>query len=266
MSRKPTERYHWAWHRAVRMFCQRALLKAVIATEVRVTVEGERNVEGLQGPFLVVANHSSHLDAATMFTYLPYSLTRDLATATAGDYFYNNPVRSNLVGLFFNSYPVDRGVRKSKNSGLSVSLLRSGVPLLIYPEGTRSRNGTMAPFKPGAAALCISRHVPALPVALVGIRQAMPHGNVLPVPGRPEVHVVFGKPMWAEQGETAVKFAERIREQVATMHDQTALATGFPRIIDYQREALEAKSAAADDEAGDGTVEPEPDSRSDKES
>src|SRR5690606_26914120 len=70
VSRKPSDRYHWAWHRAVRYVCQRFILRTVIGAEVKVTVEGERNVEGLQGPFIVVANHSSHLDAATMFTYL----------------------------------------------------------------------------------------------------------------------------------------------------------------------------------------------------
>ncbi|NLT30814.1 MAG: 1-acyl-sn-glycerol-3-phosphate acyltransferase [Propionibacterium sp.] len=240
-------------------------MRPVIRALTRIHVHGKRNLRTLAGPYVVMPNHNGHLDTPVVHSSLPYRLSKYLATGAAADYFFTHWWRAAPTALFFNAFPIERtGMRNRK--GLAGGLLSKGVPLLIYPEGTRSRNGTMAPFKPGAAALCISRHVPALPVALVGIRQAMPHGNVLPVPGRPEVHVVFGKPMWAEQGETAVKFAERIREQVATMHDQTALATGFPRIIDYQREALEAKSAAADDEAGDGTVEPEPDSKSDKES
>jgi len=218
MSRKPTERYHWAWHRAVRYVCQRFILRAVIASAVRVTVEGERNVEGLQGPFIIVGNHSSHLDAATMLSSLPYSLTRDLATATAGDYFYNNPIRSNLVGLFFNSYPVDRGVRKSKNSGLSVSLLRSGVPLCIFPEGTRSRDGVMRSFKPGAAALGRALRVPVVPVAIVGAHEAMPVGRNWPKPGRLPVKLLIGKPLRVRAGESLADFNARVEGRVRAMY------------------------------------------------
>jgi len=218
VSRRPTDRYHWAWHRAVRRICQRVILKAVIAAEVSVTVEGERNVEGLQAPFIVVGNHSSHLDAATMLSYLPYSLTRDLATATAGDYFYNNKIRSNLVGLFFNSYPVDRGGRKSKNAGLSVSLLRSGVPLCIFPEGTRSRDGVMKSFKPGAAALARALRVPVVPVAIVGAHEAMPVGRNWPKPGRPPVKLLIGKPLRVRAGESLADFNARVENRVRAMY------------------------------------------------
>jgi 1-acyl-sn-glycerol-3-phosphate acyltransferase len=218
MSRKPTDRYHWAWHRATRFVCQRVILRAVVDAEVRVSVEGERNVEGLTGPFILVANHSSHLDAATMFTHLPYSLTRDLATATAGDYFYNNPARSNLVGLFFNSYPVDRGARKSKNAGLSVSLLRSRVPLLIYPEGTRSRDGVMKSFKPGAAALGRALRVPVVPIAIVGAHEAMPVGRNWVKPGRPPIKLLIGKPLRVRAGESLADFNARIEGRVRAMY------------------------------------------------
>ncbi len=217
MSRRATDRYHATWHRAVRFVCQRVLLRAVIAAEVKVTVEGERNVEGLHGPYIIVANHSSHLDAATMLTHLPYALVRDLATATAGDYFYNNPVRSNFVGFFFNSYPVDRGARKSKNAGLSVSLLRSGVPLLIYPEGTRARDGVMKSFKPGAAALGRALRVPVVPIAIIGAHEAMPVGRNWPRPGRPPVRLLIGKPLRVRAGESLNDFNARVEDRVRAM-------------------------------------------------
>jgi len=55
--------------------------------------------------------------------------------------------------LFFNGYPIDRGKDKESKKrnvrGMSAALLDAGVPLLIYPEGSRSRTGAMAPFKPG---------------------------------------------------------------------------------------------------------------------
>ena len=70
--------------------------------------------------------------------------------------------------------------RTARAHGLATSLLDDGVPLLLFPEGTRSRTGEMGNFKPGAAALCISRDVPCLPVAIVGAAEAMPYGQNWP--------------------------------------------------------------------------------------
>ncbi|MFV0252625.1 MAG: lysophospholipid acyltransferase family protein [Beutenbergiaceae bacterium] len=223
MSSKPTDRYHWAWHRAVRRFCQRVILKGVVDFEVSVSVEGERNVDGLSGPFIVVANHSSHLDASTIVTQLPYRLTKNLAVAVAGDYFYNNFWRRTLTSFFFNSYPVDRGRAKSKNAGLSVSLLRQGVPLLIFPEGTRSKDGVMRSFKPGAAALARALRVPVVPVAIVGAYDAMPKGRNWPKPGRPPIKLLIGKPVRVRTGEALGELNDRIESRVGAMHStQTA--------------------------------------------
>lgn len=223
MSTKATDRYHWAWHRAVRYVCQRIILKGVVDFEVRVTVEGERNVDGLTGPFIIVANHSSHLDAPTIITQMPYRLTKNLAVAAAGDYFYNSFWRRTLTSFFFNSYPVDRGGRKSKNAGLSVSLLRQGIPLLIFPEGTRSRDGVMKSFKPGAAALARALRVPVVPVALVGAFDAMPKGVNWPLPGRLPVKLLIGKPVRVRTGETLADLNTRMESRVRAMHStQTA--------------------------------------------
>lgn len=255
------DRYTSRVHTALRFVAQRVVMRPVIHSLTRIHVHGKRNLRNLDGPYVLMSNHNGHLDTPVIHSSLPYRLSRYLATGAAADYFFNHWWRAAPIALFFNAFPIERtGMRNRK--GLAGSLLSRGVPLLIYPEGTRSRSGVLAPFKPGAAALCISRHTPALPVALVGIRQAMPHGHAVPVPGRPEVHVVFGEPMWAESGETAVRFAERIREQVLLMHDQTALATGFPRILDYERQAIEA----ANEQAGEAEpTDPETDTEPEQE-
>lgn len=218
MRSKPTDRYHWAWHRALRRVSQRGPMRALMASLVTVRVDGEANVEGLEPPFIVVANHSSHLDAPVLMTSLPYSVTRHLATAVAADYFYEQKWRSTLTSVFFNSYPVDREGRKSKRAGLSVSLLRQGVPLLIFPEGTRSRTGEMARFKPGAAALARALRVPVLPVALIGAHDAMPVGRNWPVSGRPEVRVLIGRPVEVRSGESLTDFNARVEARVVAMH------------------------------------------------
>ena len=109
--------------------------------------------------------------------------------------------------------------RTSTTSDGATSLLDAGVPLLLFPEGTRSKTGEMASFKPGAAALCISRDVPCLPVALVGANEAMPRGKTLPRRGRPPVYVMFGDPMTPEDGESTLAFSDRIAKEVRGLVD-----------------------------------------------
>jgi 1-acyl-sn-glycerol-3-phosphate acyltransferase len=79
----------------------------------------------------------------------------------------------------------------------------------------------MGTFKPGAAALCISRDVPCLPVAIVGAAEAMPYGAKWPVRGRPPVYVTFGEPMRAEDGESVAEFSARIAKEVRELIDYT---------------------------------------------
>jgi 1-acyl-sn-glycerol-3-phosphate acyltransferase len=197
---------------------QRGLLKPLIWRLATVTVLGREHVEGLGGPFVMVSNHSSHLDAPLLIGALPRNLSRYVAAGAAADYFFDVWWRKGLTSLFFNAFPVDRTGLRGKR-GMATSLLDDGVPLLLFPEGTRSRTGEMGNFKPGAAALCISRDVPCLPVAIVGASEAMPRGASWPVRGRPPVYVAFGEPMRAEDGEKAANFSDRIAKEVRGLYD-----------------------------------------------
>jgi 1-acyl-sn-glycerol-3-phosphate acyltransferase len=231
-AQRRTARYHRAWHRWLRYVAQRLILRPVIFANTRVTVEGERHLAGIDGPFILVANHSSHLDAPLCITALPYRVTKNLATATAADYFYKQKWRSTLTSFFFNSYPVERGGSRGKGAGMSVSLLRQGVPLMIFPEGTRSRTGEMAPFKPGAAALARSLRVPLIPVALVGAYDAMPVGAAWPKPGRMPVKVIVGKPVRARAGESLQDLNARLTARVRAMH---TMQTSYVLVTDDDR-------------------------------
>ena len=147
LDRGRAHRRHWV---------RRLVTRPVISTVVRPTVLGEENIEDLEGAFIITPNHSSHLDAPMVFSLLPDSLTERLATGAAADYFYRRRFVSGLTSVFFNSYPIER---KGKNTqggraaGMTGRLLRAGVPILVFPEGTRSRDGQMGTPKAGAAAL-----------------------------------------------------------------------------------------------------------------
>lgn len=237
------ERYTSRAQAGVRFVAQRGLLRNLVRAITEVQVHGRNNLDNFAGPYVVVSNHSSHLDTPLIMGALPPRLSRYLSAGAAADYWFRNTWRKAFTVVMFNAFPVDRGGTRNRK-GLAGKLLADGVPLLLFPEGTRSRTGQMATFKPGAAALCISRNVPCIPVALVGANRAMPHGNGWVRRGRPQVHVVIGSPMWARPGEAAVAFSRRIAKVIADMHDQTAAAVGLPLLIEYASAAAERQARA----------------------
>jgi 1-acyl-sn-glycerol-3-phosphate acyltransferase len=202
---------------AVRYVAQRGLLKSIVWSNTRVRVEGRERVEAIEGAFIVVANHSSHLDTPLIQGALPSRLSTKLASGAAADYFFDVKWRRIITGIFFNTFPIDRGTVRTR-PGMSKSLLARGVPLLIYPEGSRTKTGEMADFKPGAAALSISCDVPIVPVGIVGSYESMPRGRSWPKPGRTKVAVIFGEPMRARKGESAEAFSARVQSTVAELH------------------------------------------------
>lgn len=202
--------------RIVRLVLQRGVLKPLVRRLTRVEVTGQAPVAG---PVVVVANHSSHLDAPLLVSFLPLKLTRQLAVGAAADYFFDSRGRAILTGLFFNAFPIDRG-RDRPMRGTSGRLLDDGFSLLVFPEGTRSRDGLMGEFRSGAATLCVTKGVPCLPVGLTGAYDAMPRGRNWPRPGRPTVRVAIGAPLTPRPGEPAGAFNERVQAAVAALHQQ----------------------------------------------
>ncbi|QRV02014.1 1-acyl-sn-glycerol-3-phosphate acyltransferase [Arcanobacterium phocisimile] len=207
--------------KAVRKVVTRPAMNALLGT----TVWGEHNVEGLTGAYIVVGNHSSHLDAPMVFSLLPDHMTDNLATGAAADYFYRKKGIAKLTSVFFNTYPIERKGKTttpntSRATGMTSKLLRAGIPILIFPEGTRSRDGKMGVFKPGAAAIAKKIGVPIVPLAMSGGHEAMPVGRVLPTLNHPEVNLFIGEPMFGKLEETPEEFIARVRHQIEMMLDQ----------------------------------------------
>jgi 1-acyl-sn-glycerol-3-phosphate acyltransferase len=202
----------------VRYVAQRGMLKPLVWRLVKVTTHGLEGLKELDGPFIAVANHSSHLDAPLIIGALPYRNAQYLAAGAAADYFFDVQWRKWLTTLFFNAFAIERN-SEGKRGGSSKALLERGVPLLIFPEGGRSKSGQMGRFKPGAAALAIATKVPCVPIALVGASTAMPRGVNWPKKGRYPVAVVFGAPMLPHKGESAENFSNRLADEVRRLHE-----------------------------------------------
>ncbi|WP_291053825.1 lysophospholipid acyltransferase family protein [Herbiconiux sp.] len=232
--RAPKDRFTSGVMAGMRFVAQRMVLKPVVWSITRVSVRGHDAVKGVHGAFIAVANHSSHLDAPLIMCALPRRLGRYLAAGAAADYFFDIWWRRILTSLFFNAFPIDRTGTAEKR-GVSKKLLARGVPLLVFPEGTRSKTGEMADFKAGAAALSMACDVPCVPVAIVGASLAMPRGRNWPLPGRPPVAVVFGAPMLGLPGETADEFSARIAKEVRRLHSTGSGTAAIPALPTHAR-------------------------------
>jgi 1-acyl-sn-glycerol-3-phosphate acyltransferase len=212
------EMHQARWRRVIRYVAQRVVLRTLLGVFTRTTVEGRDNIAGLHGPFVLVANHCSHLDTAVIVARMPYPLVRHLAVGAAADHFYTKRLNKLMTSFCFNTYPILRSSSTGRpEKGMSRRLLAMGVPLLIYPEGTRSRTGVLGEFKPGTASLCVKADVACIPVHLRGTAEAMPVGRSWPVPGRPAVHVTIGAPLVPKPGEDAAAFNSRIVTAISAM-------------------------------------------------
>lgn len=209
--------YRSAWRSLARAVLQRGIFRLVVASCVTQKRIVHPDVQKVNGAFLLVANHSSHLDAPMLMQGIPFTQGRFISTGVAREYFFEVWQRRIFVRWFFNAFPIDRDGSR-KHSGISRTLLKAGVPVLVFPEGTRSKTGRMAKFKPGAAALSASCGVPVIPAALIGAHEAMPKGRNWPKPGRPPVGVVFGAPIYPHEGESAIALTARISDAVRGLY------------------------------------------------
>jgi 1-acyl-sn-glycerol-3-phosphate acyltransferase len=217
-------RHRLRWRRMVRFVVQRVVLRILLHTLTRTTLEGRDHLNNVRGPFILVANHCSHLDTVVIVATIPYHVVRHLAVGAAADHFYTKRSNRLATSFAFNAFPIHRKSGGGKpEKGMSQRLLEMGVPLLIYPEGTRSRNGELGAFRPGAAALCVSAVVTCIPVALQGTAQAMPVGRCWPVRGRPAVHMTIGEPLVPAPGEDVPSFNDRIVGSISAMQARPAV-------------------------------------------
>ena len=207
---------------AARTAILRGGLAPLVRAETTVKVEGLDALDEVEGPVIFVANHSSHLDTALLLTTLPPHWQRKVTVGAAADYFFDARWRAAVTALVFNAFPVER-YRSRRLRSLAPRLLANGWSLLLFPEGTRSEDGWMAPLRMGAAQLCVTQGVAAVPVVLRGTYAAMPRGRNWPMPGRPRVVVRYGAPLHPSAGESARAFNARLGQTVARLWSEEEL-------------------------------------------
>ncbi len=191
----------------------RFLLDPLMGFYTRRRSTGRDKLSRLRGPVILVANHCSHMDTPVILAALPRRLRKRTVVAAAADYFYRNRLVASIVSLVFNTVPMDRfgGGLDKRAAGHVDRLLDEGWNLLVYPEGTRSRNGGAGRLRRGAAVLAERHHLPVVPIRVTGTRDAMPPGRYWPsrlrgqvVSRRHRVSIAFGDPITSTDNPSAV--------------------------------------------------------------
>lgn len=173
-----------------------------------VRVEGEFDDAG---PYVVVANHGSHADTIAMMSASPTIMR--VVTVAAQDYWFTRRSRRLVARGLLGAYPVRRdgeGAYEELRGELANRVAES-MSVLIFPEGTRSRDGQLGRFHTGAARLARDFGIPVLPVALVGSRELLPKKGSLPRYSPVEVRV--GEPIAPDADVEAVTQAAQAQVQ-----------------------------------------------------
>ncbi len=162
---------------------------------VRPHVEGREHLPA-EGSFILAANHSSHADTAVIFASLPKHIRRRFVAAAAQDYFFQGGPLQYASRVLFNAIPIARDRRGGQDPlRHAARALREGYALLLFPEGTRSTDGTLGPFRAGIGKLIAEfPGTPVIPTFVEGTTRVMPKGKIIPRPVK--VHVTFGAPLY----------------------------------------------------------------------
>jgi 1-acyl-sn-glycerol-3-phosphate acyltransferase len=195
--------HKWAlswWARLYRRIARRWDVDKHVKAYCRpLTIEGHENLDGVKGPLLIIANHTSHFDTVIVLYTITNRIRDKTAVVAAADRMYRERIKGMLHSLRYNAFPITRGGGREALS-YSQWLTSRGWSLLIFPEGKRSRTGELMPFKGGTAILALGQNIPVLPIYIQGASDILPPGS--PVSKPAPVLVRVGKPFEFPEGTT----------------------------------------------------------------
>ena len=233
------------WKRLLYSLLQH-LLQLVGVVGYGIRHAGRENIPA-SGGVLVVSNHQSHFDPPFVGMGVPRRM--------------NYLARDTLFGFApfgwlihsLDAIPIDREGLGLQGIKESLRRLKRGEMVLIFPEGTRSRDGEIAPFKPGFTVLALRSGASILPAAIDGAYAAWPRGQKFP--GLGVIRVRYGRPLLPEEiegredRELAAEVERRVRECQAEIRERCPeLRGGWSKFCGHAaRNGQTQEQAPADD-------------------
>lgn len=174
----------------IRIFLLRIFNLFIIKLLFGIKVKSIKKSHKSKHPVIYVANHQSHLDAPAIALSLNYSDQKKIAVAAADDYFFKSWKQYLLITSILNIFPFYRRGLYKRNFDSIKNLINDGFSILIFPEGTRTRNGEMNTFKKGVGHIVKEMNIPVVPVKIENAYNLYPYNKK--IPNRGEVDVKFG--------------------------------------------------------------------------
>ena len=178
---------------------------ALLSNQVSVRVEGMDHLKG-EGPYIFMSTHQGYYDVFALLAHLPFQ--------------FKWLVKKELFSVPFLGWTmaaagyinIDReGTRKTVEAlNEAAKKIREGMSIVIFPEGSRSPNGSIQPFKKGGFTLAIKSKVPIVPIAITGSRKIMPKDRLTVTSG--EIRIRIGYPI--ETKDYSLKDRKPLMEKV----------------------------------------------------
>jgi long-chain acyl-CoA synthetase len=193
----------------------------------RVRVIGAERLAEVNGPALLISNHITDVDAGLILSALPLRWRSSLAIATQGellrDWRYpaatlawymrlKSRLAYVLAAALFNVFSIPRQSGFRQSFAYAGEAVDHGWSILIFPEGTETRDGTIQPFKSGIGLLASDLNVPVIPIKLEGLFELKQNRNLFPRPGT--VSVTFGDPITFPTETTEAEITRELERRV----------------------------------------------------
>ncbi|HYA94098.1 MAG TPA: lysophospholipid acyltransferase family protein [Thermodesulfobacteriota bacterium] len=164
---------------------------ALLANRVKVRIEGTELLDG-KGPYIFMSNHQGYYDIFALLGHLAYQF-KWLAKK---ELFAIPFLGWTMAAVGYIS--IDRGGTRDTVEAMNEAAqkIRDGMSVVIFPEGSRSPDGLIQPFKKGGFTLAIKSKVPIVPVAISGSRDIMPKDKLTATRG--EIRILVGHPIETE--------------------------------------------------------------------
>jgi long-chain acyl-CoA synthetase len=220
---------HWPltpWAILTRRILQAIFVRPLARYYMKLRIMGKEKLDGLEKPFLLIANHISHLDAIVLTLALPWHVRRRLAVAAAADSFeewdssgasfrekLGRAIMTPLAELCLNIFPFQRYAGIKKSLEYAGSLMDKGWSVMIFPEGKLSKDGRVKDFKSGVGLLVKELDVQVVPAKIMGVYEIMDYRFQWPQK-HGEVTIRFGNPLSFSPDDSYEKIAKRLEHEV----------------------------------------------------
>jgi long-chain acyl-CoA synthetase len=222
-----TQRWPVTW---IRLAVYYLLVWPATMLMARPRIFGREQLGGVKGPVLIVANHIASVDIGFILAALPGRLRHRLAVAMEGERLqamrrpplqlssfrrWLRKLNYGLVVALFNVFPLPQQTGFRESFAFAGESIDRGFSLLVFPEGRRTEDGAMAPFRAGIGLLVKNLGVPVVPIRIDGLFELKQAGRKVAPPGA--VKVTMGPPAHFDAKDDPTAIASELQNRVALL-------------------------------------------------